>query len=511
MSAPTNVPYKIMSFKEFVPEKLRFILYVFFAVIFQFSGGIYLGLVNQMVGSLALIRQDVLMAGYSMFVGTTMIFPLLFPIKFRFTGKSQLIVSALVLIVCNVIAMQTDSLIILAVVSFIAGVFRMIGTFECFSTIQLKITPTRDFAYFFPVIYAIILASIQLSGIVAQYIAYFYTWQYMQVLIIGLLCVMLILEIILGSPFRPTPDPQSLKGTDWIGAIAWSAFLILMIFGFEYGEHYEWFESKYITFSFIMAFVLLGAIFFRNKQIERPYISWATFTQKKMFTMTFLFTALYVLLGTTTTLQNIFTGSILHYDELTTISLNWPILFGVVLGSIFSFVTLVRYQWGIKLLAGIGFVFMLAYQVLMYFLISPDTDVTMFYLPLIFRGAGHAIIYISLTVYAAKVIPFIYFFQALSVFGFIRTGFGSAMGNAIMERLYEVSMRQNADSLATNMDSVSLSAVSPDSLYAEFSRQLTLVSVKEVYGYAVMFGILILLIFLGTRYRTRLNFKMPWV
>ena len=52
-----------MMFRDFVPDRVRVFLCLFFAVTFQFSGGIYLASVSQMVGSLALMQEDIMLAG----------------------------------------------------------------------------------------------------------------------------------------------------------------------------------------------------------------------------------------------------------------------------------------------------------------------------------------------------------------------------------------------------------------------------------------------------------------
>lgn len=72
-----------MLFRDFVPDRLRVFLCLFLALCFQFSGGIYLSSVSQMVGSLALMQEDIMMAGYASFVGMTIIFPILFRLKIQ--------------------------------------------------------------------------------------------------------------------------------------------------------------------------------------------------------------------------------------------------------------------------------------------------------------------------------------------------------------------------------------------------------------------------------------------
>ena len=215
MAGP-NIPTRVMMFRDFVPDRIRVFLCLLFALIFQFSGGIYLSSVSQMVGSTALMQEDIMMAGYASFVGMTVVFPILFRLKFRFTTRSILLFICPSLILCNIITMYTESLPVLVIFCFIAGVLRMWGTFEALSNVQLSITPTRDFAVFFPVVYMIVLGSIQLSGLATVYLGYWANWKYMHLFIIGLLLIMWALVAMLTHHFR-FMKPMPLFGIDWLG------------------------------------------------------------------------------------------------------------------------------------------------------------------------------------------------------------------------------------------------------------------------------------------------------
>lgn len=127
------------------------------------------------------------MAGYASFIGTTLIFPLLFRFKRRFTTRTILMTVCPVLICCNLITMHTNNMLLLTVACFLSGFFRMWGTFECFSNMRLTITPEGNFSVFYPFIYIIVLESIQLSGLTSTYISDWGNWRYMHWMVIGLL------------------------------------------------------------------------------------------------------------------------------------------------------------------------------------------------------------------------------------------------------------------------------------------------------------------------------------
>lgn len=100
-------PFSIPAIRNFVPEKLKPWVIILFVIIFQISGGIYLAAVSEMVGSLALMQEDIMMAGYSSMVGMALTFTIMFRLKFRFTSKTSLLACSSAIIICNLICMNT--------------------------------------------------------------------------------------------------------------------------------------------------------------------------------------------------------------------------------------------------------------------------------------------------------------------------------------------------------------------------------------------------------------------
>ena len=98
------IPFSMPMFRSFVPERIRPWIYVFIAFTFQFSGGLYLGTLNQMMGETTLMREDLLMCLYANLAGMAIYFPLLFRMKFRFTNKTLLCGAATGVLLCNLVA-----------------------------------------------------------------------------------------------------------------------------------------------------------------------------------------------------------------------------------------------------------------------------------------------------------------------------------------------------------------------------------------------------------------------
>lgn len=213
----TKGTFDIPDVPDYIPRRLKPYLFILFVLVVQFSGGVYLAAASDMVGTTALMQEDILMAGYASLIGMSINFVVMFRIKFRFSTRTQLLASCIVLIAANLICAYTTNVPLLVITCFIAGWFRMQATFACNSTIQLWLTPVRDMAIFFCYVYIIVDSVIQLSGIATIYTVFFSPWEYMHWIMIGLLALMMIMVMILIKPVR-CPMFIPLLGIDWIGA-----------------------------------------------------------------------------------------------------------------------------------------------------------------------------------------------------------------------------------------------------------------------------------------------------
>ncbi|MDE6109245.1 MAG: hypothetical protein K2F72_03040, partial [Muribaculaceae bacterium] len=130
-------PFDIPEVAACVPRRLKPWLFIFLVLIIQFSGGVYLAAASDMVGTQALMTEDILMAGYASLIGMSINFAVMFRIKFRFSTRTQLLVSGGVLLVANIVCASTASVPVLVLTCLVAGWFRMQATLACNSTIQL--------------------------------------------------------------------------------------------------------------------------------------------------------------------------------------------------------------------------------------------------------------------------------------------------------------------------------------------------------------------------------------
>lgn len=485
---------RIDAWADFVPHWLRFPLFLVIIVVYMFSGGVYMSAVNQMSSFVSWTSEDVLMAGYASMVGLTMAFPVLFRIVFRFHTRDILLLSAVVFIVCDYVCMVCNFVPLVVALSFVSGFFKIVSTFACWNNIQLTITPRRDFAIFFPFLFAFVLGSVQLVNIATGYSIYAFDWQAMHRITIGAFVVIFaIVYFCMRRNFRQGPYVP-FYGIDYLGGIMWTLFLLTIVFICVYGDYYDWLDGEPIRDAVFVAALLLVANLHRAATIRHPYISLGTFAQKQMVSIFMLFGLMTLMSATAGSVLNIYVEGILGYDARHAIDSSWGTLIGVAAGAGFFCLAHVKWKWQDRSIVAAGFASFFLFQAMMYFLIAPDTDKAMLYLPLFFKGLGVGIVYTTLTYALAGCVTFNYYFQAMCVIGFIRTSFGAPLCSVIVTRLFKMARLEALANLSAEIDGFGSSQESLSALTTEVQRQTLMVSLKSVFGYAALAALLILII-----------------
>lgn len=489
--------FSMPMFRAFVPEKIRPWIYLFMAATFQFSGGLYIGTLNQMMGKTALMREDLLMCLYANLAGMAIYFPLLFRMKFRFTNKSLLLASAAGVLLCNMIAPHVTFLPLLWFICFVEGICKIQGTFECMSNIQLWITPTRDFTSFFPILHIVILGSMQLSDLLATYLMYYYHWDYMQLFISGVMIVdLLILTICVRRirMFRKFP----LLGVDWLGAILWAVLILEITYIFNYGDYYDWWNSPVICQLSIIAAITLVVCIGRMLSIHHPYIEPKMWTYRYLFPILILIALVEMLLATEHVLEEAFFEGVMHYGAMTSVQLDWSMLVGVVSGCLFAYWWMHVKRFPYLRLLIIGLIGVICYLLGFYFTLSSEISFSQLCLPTVCRGFAYAVLSATFMTCLEEIMTFQHFFQALSVFNMIHMVIGGVIGAAIYTRGLAYCLPDNIARYGVAIDNVVTSRMMvnlPDYMNA-FITQMTEISIKQMYGYAAYACILLLLLFL---------------
>lgn len=459
-------PFRFMNFREGVPDGLRFWLYIFFLIAFQFSNGFYFSTMAQLSGERALTQEDTQMLGCAVLTGCAFFFPLAFRLKFRFTNKTSLTIAASVLAAVNVIFPHVHSLPILIMLAYIGGFCRLYGTFECFSNLLPKITPTHNYGAFLSFVFFVVIGCVQMFDWAAVKIIYFFDWQHVHIMAIGLcLSVIFVVQTTMRH-FRPQPKAP-LYGIDLFGMAVWSVFILSAIFVVVYGERFDWLVSYKIRIGIGVSLIALALGLLKMKTDENAFIQPEAFSCPNIWTLLLLFLCFDILLSTQTVLQNTFMGAVMHWEQATEAQLKIPEFLGGLAAALFFWLTRTYLHWRLKLHTFISMSAAVAYCLIMTQLLSPEITMQQLWLPSFLLGFAHVAIFITLTVYAQAYCNFKYYFQVLCILGFVRMGIGDAIGVAIWK---------HAMAMTSQL------------------QHLTFVgSLRELYGWAVIFGVIVLI------------------
>ena len=484
---------RLMNFKEWVPDWMCLALYACFLVAFQFSNGFYFTTMAQMVGERGLTMSDTHMLGQTVLTGLCFYFPLAFRLKFRFTNMTSLIMAATGQLVINLIFPHVHSFPIMLALAYLGGFCRLYGTFECFSNLLPRVAPTYNYAVFLSFVFFIVIGCVGVFDWAAVRVIYYYGWEHIHLLSVGLCAMVIVLVRIFMRPFRPMPLMR-LLGIDWLGMLLWTIFILSTIFAVCYGEEYGWGNDRRIRIAVGFAIISLGTCFLRMNHIRHSFIEYGAFKCPNLLNLIILFLGLDVLLGTQNVLQNIFTNAVLGYDQLTLSQLKWPEFFGAATAALFCWLARVHMGFHLKTLTFWAMAAMVAYDIVMMNLMWSGINIWHLWLPSFLIGFGHVAVFIALTVYAQAYCNFKYYFQVLCVLGFMRMGVGDVIGIAVWERAFTAQLGVHLSNIGSVADFSSAGAFAE--VAHDVGREAVVATLSDLYGWAVVIGVVLLLLIL---------------
>lgn len=478
-------------YRAFVPRWIRPWLYVALAFCFQFSGGMYMGAMNNVVGEWGVMREDVQMCLYSTLIGMALYFPVLFRMKFHFSNKTLLMASAAVIVVCNVIATFKPPMLVLWLVCVVCGMAKIQGTFECMSNIQLWMTPKRDFGVFFPLLHIILLTSIEVSGYLSAWFAYYMHWTYMHWFVVLLMLFVLLVQALLTKPFHAMPQIVPLKGIDWIGALLWCAVCMQVAWLLDYGDWLDWWHSSQFRLVTGTALVTLAVSLFRMLNHHKAYFEPAMWTYHNVVPVILLIGVVEVLFSCEHVLETIYYEEIMHYTSLTSEALGQWSLPGIVAGCLFSLGWLKLMRWNVYKLMALALMAFCLYAGGFYFLIDANINIEQLRWPLVWRGFSYSILCIALMWCLHAIMSFEHFFQALSVFNVLHMFVGGLVGGAFHGRGMKYYVADGFARCSGYIDSVSLGAKSVDfpQMMDGIVNGFLAQSVKIMFGWTLLAGL----------------------
>lgn len=501
MSPPQGPPmtFSMPMFHNWVPQGLRPWIYVICVFCIQFSGGMYLGALQDIQGSTNFMIEDLMMLLYANLAGMAIYFPMLFRMKFRFTNQQLIIGSAVVIAVCNLITIHSTFMPLLLVVCFIEGMAKLQGTFEHMSTIQLWITPRRDFAVFFPVLHIVLLTSIQGSAFLAAWFGYHFTWQMMHVFIVGAMCLVLTVQLVMCRPFCPMPNRISLRGIDFGSGLLISMLMLVVSYILVYGDYRMWMDSSTLRILCGVALIMAGIVIHRLMHVTNPYVDLRLFRFRNIVPIMVVVTVGELLLGCEHTLEEILYSQVLQLEEHTKEELLMWTLPGIYLGIALDLLWLKVLKWKVWKLFAIGFGLILVYALLMYFTLDMQVNIEQFRLPLICRGASYAILAATLMWSLDESAPSLeMFFMGLFVFNIFHMYLGGAAGYAVYTHLFSHIMNDDMVRYGQQitLTHINISQFDFPAFMQRYVPSMMNVALKQIYGIVIWVSGVMTLFFL---------------
>ena len=497
---PPNRGFSMPMMKGWVPRRTQPWIYILSALCFQFSGGMYLGALDEIRGTTNFMIEDVMFLLYATLSGMAMWFPMLFRMKFRFSNQLLLCTSAIVMGICNMITMHCLSMPILVVACFIAGIAKIQGTFECMSNIQLWITPKRDFAVFFPVLHILLLTAIEGGGWLAAWMGHHFTWQMMHVFTIGAMSFVLLTQIVLCRPFCPMPNRFSLRGTDWQGALLVCITMLLVSYIFVYGDYYRWFENYHLRMVGAFTLIFAGLSLYRLLHNRYPYVELRLLKCRNVVPILIVTILVELAFGAEHTLEEILYTEVVGLEELTKEGQYMWALLGMFLGIGLDLYWLKVQRWKVWKLIGIAFLSISAYALLMYSTIGMGVGIEQYRLAIMFRGFGYGILAPTLMwALHESVLSLEMFFMGLFVFNILHMYLGGAMGYGSYTTIFSHFLNEDMMNCGrrltlTNIDRSHFNI--GEFLGSGYLHSMMLMAIKQVYGYVIWFSVFLASIFL---------------
>ena len=473
-------------YHDFVPKWIRPWIYVVLAFCFQLSNGMYLGAMNNIVGEWGIMREDVQMCLYATLIGMALYFPVLFRMKFRFSNKLLLMTSAAVILVCNLLATFRMPLPLLWALCVVCGMAKIQGTFECMSTIQLWMTPKRDFGVFFPILHIILLSSIEVAGYLAAWFAFDMHW-----LVMALMLVVLLVQALLTRPFHAMPQIIPLKGIDWMGALLWCALWLQVAWLLNYGDWLDWWHSPDFRLVTGTMLITLAVCLQRMMHHPKPYIEPAMWTYHNVVPVILLIGVVEALFSCEHVLEMVYYEEVMHYADHTYEALNQWSLPGIVAGCLFSIGWLKLMRWNVYKLIALALVAFCIYAGGFYVLVDSNINIEQLRIPILWRGFSYAVLCISFMWCLHAIMSFEHFFQALSVFNVLHMFVGGLVGAALHARGMKYYVADGFARCSGYVDSVRMSARAVDlpqmmnGIVEGFLAQ----SVKILFGWTLIAGL----------------------
>jgi hypothetical protein len=498
--------YKQGLYHDWVPKLLQLLLIIVTFLPFMAVSCVYSSNIIDMSSGMGEISEAFSFASNAMFIGMAGAMPLLIRTKPYFRSKEIVVGGLLIMSLLCYVSSTTDNVYVIAFASLLMGFFKMFGTIEFILPIYFIITPKMDRKRFYPIFYPLAIIIGQYAGFYMGSLAYRVFWEHTNLvaIIYCLACALLALVFMHNSRgMKKMPFYQF----HWTSLLLFFTMMMVLNYVLTFTKFHGWFQSEVIWWGTVAFFVILVLFVAFQLSIKRPFMELEGFSKRNVI-HSLVMIALMGLFVSSGSMQNTYMMGVLGYSSLLTNQINLAMFPGAIIGAIICFFWL-RRNLDLKELVMIGFGSYVVAHIILYFTIAPEVQVGFFILPTILKGIGLCVLYISLAIYCSQRLTNNQMLSAMAILVMVRSFVGQALfGSILAWALYKLQL-QNLTNLASHMDAADFMGQLRGGglmLYKSAQLQAIMLAVKQLLGYTIIAGFVILIYialhrFGSTRYR----------
>lgn len=512
--------YKLGLFHDWVPKPLQLLLIILLTIPILGISGVYSTNIGDMLGSQGMLTEDLMMASYASAIGMALVFPLALRTKQFFRSRHILIVSLSSLMLLSYVCATTEHAWVLIGANTVMGMIKAFAMMEVILPIMFIISPTGDRPKFYSVFYPLSIALAQIASYYATKLSLEYSWHAVYYYTIAILLFCLLLVLIFGHNYRGSKKVPFYQ-VDWLSFVLILTSMMLLNYVLSYGRILDWWNNQSIKYALFGSALL--AIWFVQRQmiLKRPFLSLEVFKRKSVW-MSLVFIFLMGIFFASSGIQSAFTTGVLKYSALSNAEINLMMALGAVAGGFFCFIWFKR-KWSLKGLVLCGFTAFILYHLILFFLFSPVIEINELAFPLFLKGLGLTILYISIGVYCADKLTLTELLAAVSILILFRSFIGPAFWSSVYSYELYASQLKHTAFLVQHMDANDplltgrlnplvqgamsqgkslevAQSLAVSSVWGTVQLQATMAAAKDIFGWIVIGGGLVLLFVMSYRF-----------
>jgi MFS family permease len=476
-------------FYSWVPiwVKLPVLFLLFFTTLN--CNAIYLGNTTDMFSGLGVYSEHFTEAANAVYIGMGIGVMLEVRLKRRFSNKTLLLYGLTVMLLMNLVCMSTDNPEVVVGACLVLGFSKMAALLECYFIWLAIWSKKLDTHRLYPFVYFTALPGNYLVTWVTTTLAYNFNWRYayIAVLLLILLCLLLAIIFVENHPLKRI---YPLYQMDWQGVLLLLSTLLLFNYIAVYGKVEDWFESDRIKGAMVLLPVAFFAFIHRELRIKRPFVPLRILRSANFKKGLFFFLVLGVFLPSS--IQSAFTGGILHFEAYRNTELNLYMIPAMLVGAVLSFCWY-YYKKDPDILLFAGFLAFTAYYFLLYQRLATGLGLEDFWLPSLMKGFAIIVLYICIGLYTVASFPLTDLFTASGFMLITRSAIGSGLFTGLYSYFIYAGTVRHIDRLAGLSATGDYVQSETAAAYSRTIRQqASLAAFKELTGWILLFGMLIL-------------------